>query len=179
MRKILLPLLALTLVPVPLLAAETITGVTFQGPASNPTITVTGTGFLPEPVGDNFPGDFIPGATGQDFGADPTVFSINDTNGTFSFQAGVDGDTIGLDNIVYTDTQVTFNLGSYYNNQFEIQYALEQGDAYEFFLNGVEATGIVDYGASPVPEPSSMLLLGTGVLSAAGLARRRMGRSIS
>src|ERR1700744_519989 len=101
MRKILLSLLALAIVPAPLLAAETITGVSFQGPASNPTITITGSGFLPEPVGDNFPGVFIPGATGQDFGPDPTVFSFDDTNGAFSFQAGVDGDTIGLDNIVY------------------------------------------------------------------------------
>lgn len=174
MRKILLSLLALAIVPAPLLAAETISSVTFQGPVDNPTITVTGSGFLPEPVGDNFPGSFIPGATGQDFGRDPTVFSINDTNGAFSFQAGVDGDTIGLDDIVYTDTQVTFKLGSYYHDQFEIQYALLQGDSYEFYLNGVEATGTVDYGASVVPEPSSVLLLGTGVLLAAGWSRRRM-----
>jgi hypothetical protein len=174
MRKILLSLLALTIVPAPLFAAETISGVTFQGPASNPTITITGSGFLPEPVGDNFPGAVIPGATGQDFGPDVTVFSINDTNGTFSFGAGQDGDTIGLDNIHYTDTQVTFNFGSEYAGQFEIQYALEQGDAYDLFLNGVEATGTVNYGASPVPEPSTFALLGTGILAAARLARRRM-----
>src|ERR1700744_6551263 len=99
MRKILLSLLALAIVPAPLLAAETITGVTFQGPASNPTITITGSGFLPEPVGDNFPGLVTPGATGQDFGPDPTVFSFSDTNGTYSFGAGQDGDNIGLANI--------------------------------------------------------------------------------
>jgi PEP-CTERM motif len=178
MRKTLLSLLALAIVPAPLLAAETISGVTFQGPASNPTITITGSGFLPEPVGDNFPALVIPGATGQDFGGDPTVFGFADTTGTFFFQAGVDGDTIGLDHIIYTDTQITYNFGSVYADQFEIQYALEQGDAYDLFVNGVEATGIVDYGASSVPEPSTFALLGTGALLAAGLVRRRIASPI-
>jgi len=175
MRKILLSLLALAVVPASVLAAETISSVTFQGPASNPTITITGSGFLPEPVGDDEPSEFTPGVPGegQDFG-DATNFSINDTNGAFSFQAGVDGDTVGLANINYTDTQITFNYGADYAANFEIQYALEQGDAYDLFVNDVEATGIVDYGASPVPEPSTFALLGTGVLAAAGFARRRM-----
>jgi hypothetical protein len=175
MRKILLSLLALAFVPAPVLAAETISGVTFQGPASNPTITIAGSGFLPEPVGDDEPSQFNPGVPGegQDFG-DVTNFSINDTNGTFSFQAGVDGDTVGLANINYTDTKITFNYGADYAANFEIQYALEQGDAYDLFVNGVEATGTVDYNASAVPEPSTFTLLGTGVLLVAGLARRRI-----
>jgi PEP-CTERM motif len=174
MHKILLSLLALAFVPASVLAAETISSVTFQGPASNPTITINGSGFLPEPVGDDFPGLVIPGATGQDFGGDPTVFTFNDTNGTFSFGAGQDGDNIGLNNINYTDTQITFNFGSAYADEFEIQYALEQGDAYKLFVNGLEATGIVDYAASPVPEPSTFALLGTGILLVSGLARRRI-----
>jgi len=146
-------------------SAETITGVTFTGNSANPTITIAGSGFGLEPVGDDSPGG---GAFGQDFGADPTTFSLND-NGLFFFQAGVDGDTIGLTNISYTDTLISYQLGENYSTFFDIQYALLQGDPFDVFVKGAEFIGTVSY----VPEPSSLALLGTGMLGVAGAAMRR------
>lgn len=41
-----------------------------------------------------------------------------------------------------------------------------------FYLN--DSTG--QYGASPVPEPGSLLLMGTGVVGILGVVRRKLGR---
>lgn len=41
------------------------------------------------------------------------------------------------------------------------------------FANSVGGTLVVDAGPAPVPEPSSLLLLATGVLGSAGAVRRR------
>src|ERR1700722_8125011 len=106
MRKVLLPLFAATFVLSAIASAESITSVTFQGPNDNPTIIIAGSGFNTEPVGDDFPGG---GLFGQDFGNDASTFSIYDT-GPFSFEAGQDGDTVGMTNIHFTDTLISYQL---------------------------------------------------------------------
>ncbi len=52
-----------------------------------------------------------------------------------------------------------------------VQAPLRQGDV-AFYETG---TVNVSPSTSPVPEPSSLLLLGSGLISAVGVARRRRG----
>jgi hypothetical protein len=53
-----------------------------------------------------------------------------------------------------------------------IAYATLSGDGSDFiFVDNVEFNG----GGAPVPEPGSLVLLGSGILSAAGFMRRKLG----
>ena len=64
----------------------------------------------------------------------------------------------------------TFNLAGFAGTdsvQFTMDMPLADDGAEQFFLIGATPT-------TPTPEPSSLLLFGTGLAAAAGLARRRM-----
>ncbi len=118
---------------------ETITGVTFTGSPANPTITIAGSGFNPQPAGDNQPTS-IYNQTGQDFGVNGLYIMDNGI-----FGAGQDGDAIGLVNLSYTDTLISFQFGTDY--PYEFANALAEGNSYTVSVNGLTFSGIVHYPA--------------------------------
>jgi subtilase family serine protease len=118
---------------VPVTAAPTISSVSFTGPASNPTVTISGSNFGSEPVGS--PAGCS--TTGDNFSG--TSLTFDDTTG--SWEAGTGGDCIGLLVSSYTSSQVVYQFGSGYNG-FGIANG---GDAYTLTVQGVAFSGTVNY----------------------------------
>lgn len=167
-----LPLLASVAFLIPLAAqpsgATTISNVTLTGSLTHPTFTVYGTGFGSEPK-PLVAADL--GHTGEDYGV--TALSFHDL-GPLTFNAGQNigtgRDTIGLVISSYTDTEIVFTLGSTYAGYYypKGMFEIQEGDPYY-----VEVDGVKSAASSVTPEPSSIALLGTGILGMAGIARRR------
>ncbi len=109
-----------------------ISGVTFSGSPSDPSITVTGSGFggYP-PIGT--PETCQSGDTGDDYGSSGLWF--NET--TQSWTAGQAGDCIGLIVTSWSSTQVVFGFGNEYGNYPPIQ----SGDQIEVGVQGATFTG--------------------------------------
>jgi hypothetical protein len=128
--------------------AETITDVLFVGPASDPTITITGTGF----------------------GSAPSTLFLSDV--TDNFNAGQPGDGITLDVSSYTNSAITFQFNSFYTDNYPA-FDLAEGDNFTVGVGSDTFSGNVDY-TSATPEPSVLLLTLTGVLGVAGTVRRRL-----
>ena len=133
--------------------ASTITAVTFSGTALDPTISIYGTAFgsAPAPTAVAFAG-----YTGLDYGTD---LHIRDSSTNPLFDAGYDDpgagfhDIIGLTDLVYTDTFISFKLGSVYET-YPVRF--NEGDTFTAFVGSESFTGNVAY----TPEPSSIALLG-------------------
>lgn len=109
-----------------------ISGVSFTGSPSSPTVTVSGSNFgsLP-PIGS--PETCNPGDTGDDFGS--SGLSFNDANGGWT--AGQAGDCIGLVLVSWGDSQVVYQFG----NQYPNYPAIAAGDPVTVQVQGASFTG--------------------------------------
>ncbi len=136
-----------------------ISSVTFTGSVAGPTITIQGSDFGPTPASTALA---LYNNTGLDYG---TVLHITDTTNPL-FDAGYDQpaagfhDTIGLTNLTYTDTLISYQLGSVYNT-YPAQFNV--GDDYTVHVGSVAYSGVVTYNQAVTPEPSSVVLIATGI----------------
>lgn len=149
-------------------ASAAISSVTFGGTPSSPVITITGTnlGTQPAPSPANAPDTYInqctSGPTGNDGFDYGTSLYISDTTGPLHFNAGryvasgpaAEFDCIGLVVTSFSQTQVTFTLGSYYGVYYNQKFAFNPGDSTTVAVNGATATVTVPAGfTGTVPVP--------------------------
>ena len=119
----------------------TIDGVTFGGTPSNPTMTVSGSGFGTESdLGTAYPAACS--ATGSDYGSNIT-FSDNTSEWEAGLGTGGGGDCIGLIISSYSNTQITYNFGNGY-----VEYAgpINDGDSFTMSVLGATFNGTASLG---------------------------------
>ena len=133
--------------------------VMFAGSVADPTITIQGYNFGLAPASTALA---LYNNTGLDYG---TVLHITDTTNPL-FDAGYDQpaagfhDTIGLTNLNYTDTAISYQLGSVYTT-YPAQFNV--GDSYTVHVGSAAYSGVVAYSQAVTPEPSSIVLFATGI----------------
>lgn len=126
-----------------------ITSTTFEGPSTDPTVIVKGFNFGSAPTAVP-----VSQGTGDDFNGGQFFF-VNDTS---SWQGGSPGNSLGLNLLSYTPTEVTFGFGSALSGASPA-YFLSEGDQFQVAVNGATFDDTVAYAA---PEPSTWLLLVLG-----------------
>ncbi len=131
-------------------APAVITSVTFAGTLADPTITVVGNNFGTEPTaGLPATGGLASPGTGNDFGTDLHIYDA-----TRGWDAGMAGDTIGILVSTYSDTSITFQLGSVYTNGYPGTYALACGDNFTMVVGASTYKGTIDNADAPQACPA-------------------------
>jgi hypothetical protein len=123
------------------------------GTPSSPTIAITGVAFASKPTPTNLA---LTGYTGFDYGND--LYFCDQSDRPQSFCAGQnDGlghgaDTIGLVVTTYTDTAISYTLGSAYVGYYYPAnvYKLNVGDSFTVHVKGVTCSGTVDFSGQPI-----------------------------
>lgn len=131
-------------------APAVITSVTFVGALADPTITVAGNNFGTEPAaGPPATGSSASPGTGNDFGTELHIYDA-----TRGWDAGMAGDTIGILVSTYTDTTITFQMGSVYTNGYPNSYALACGDNFTMVVGASTYEGTIDNADAPQACPA-------------------------
>ncbi|MEK6775583.1 MAG: PEP-CTERM sorting domain-containing protein [bacterium] len=164
-----------------------VTGSTLTLIISN--LTSVGTGYKIQGVYLNASGN-VTGVSAGDISSKPlTSFSFSpdkvNANGIGTFDLGLSATgNKGIDpGQSATYTMSITGTGSYQDSDFTTQYSQPRGSYIPFLaavnfkgLTGSKPTvyaGIVPYTQAIIPEPSSILLLGSGLIGLMGLCRRR------
>ncbi len=131
----------------------TISSVAFAGSPSNPTVTVTGSGFATvASLGSSI-------APCCSSGLDYPGFALTDVgvNGFVAGQAGAGQNSwVGIVISSYSSTQIVFTLGSAY--AFSVPAGLAKGDAFTLSLGWTTYSGTV---SGPSPTISSVVVAGS------------------
>lgn len=138
---------------VPAVPATVVRAVTFGGDPAEPQITVNGSAFGIQPAATNVA---YQNYTGYDYGndlyfcdtsSDPNAFCAGQNDGSGAW------DTIGLVIGKYTDSQISYSLGSDYAQSYYPGniFKLQQGDSFAVHVNGADCSGVVDFSGRPVP----------------------------
>ena len=117
--------------------SPTISGVTFSGTPGSPSITVSGSGFGTESdLGSSSPAGCS--WSGSDYPAPSIALSDN------GWTAGENGDCIGMNILSYSDSSITFTLGSGYT--LAGYYGpLTNGDSFSMVVGGTTFNGTVHF----------------------------------
>jgi hypothetical protein len=102
-------------------------------------------------------------------------FGVNDESNPWRYNAG--GSYLGSGSIVYqsglSDSTVGFLGGKHYAASVDLAFLGSDVDFISHFTMECGNDNLMGSGTTPVPEPATMMLLGTGLIGLAGMRRKR------